>query len=590
MSTNQYERFLWNEIDLLHERATRRHTYMNHFVEMMTKYQQACSNFSNTIKNILSKNYLLSDELSVSWDTSMKSITKCFSIFSQIFQQTSDSIRTTITEPLTKNLAEHTQKEKDTYNTYSKTRTIYNNLKISLDKAHKEFEQRAKDCENLVYTSKKAKKNNSANPEQISKMETKATEALTNTSMCEEKYMNLITEANKARENETVLQKKTHNFYETSDIFYYSQIKGTLGFLVTSLKQIQSSINMEADDLTDKFNRLNLPADIKDFINKNKVDAKPDPNIESIPYIPCPELSNKTKVNIKGQDSGDFDLKCEVVNTFKKYLKNIKADFNMDEEKKKNNLRNLIDNLLKTETNALNSFSKKELEDLLTQLKEPVLKSYFLVYLSKVKSKGLIEKERLFNDLKEIIIYILKLSEEINDYETAQNCIILSQTLYMQDKANKTKKYIIDYIRDYNWLNTLQFWEGIIELMIQKEILKNDEINKNKDEKEQKSNARNIVFSQVFSYSNNMIEFNINKEDIISMVEKFCREFEIEKGMIDAIVDNVNNMVNNKIKRKIEEEEEKKKLEEEKKKEEEKNKKEGKEKVEVIKDYFGSDN
>lgn len=92
---------------------------------------------------------------------------------------------------------------------------------------------------------------------------------------------------------------------------------------------------MEADDLTDKFNRLNLPADIKDFINKNKVDAKPDPNIESIPYIPCPELSNKTKVNIKGQDSGDFDLKCEVVNTFKKYLKNIKADFNMDEEKKK---------------------------------------------------------------------------------------------------------------------------------------------------------------------------------------------------------------------------------------------------------------
>ena len=92
MSTNQYEIFLWNEIDLLHERATRRHTYMNHFVEMMTKYQQACSNFSNTIKNILSKNYLLSDELSVSWDTSMKSITKCFSIFSQILLSNKGSV------------------------------------------------------------------------------------------------------------------------------------------------------------------------------------------------------------------------------------------------------------------------------------------------------------------------------------------------------------------------------------------------------------------------------------------------------------------------------------------------------------------
>ena len=126
--------------------------------------------------------------------------------------------------------------------------------------------------------------------------------------------------------------------------------------------------------------------------------------------------------------------------------------------------------------------------------------------------------------------------------------------------------------------------------MIQKEIMKNEEINKNKDEKEQQSNAKNIVFSQVFSYSNNMIEFNLDKEDIIAMVEKFCREFDIDQTMVDSIVENVNNMVANKIKRKQEEEELNKKLEEEKKKEEEISKKEGQpKKVEVIKDYFGDD-
>ena len=590
MNTNQYELFLWNEIDLLHERDTRRHSYMNHFVEMMTKYNQACINFSCSIKNILVKNYKLSDEAAESWDASMKAISKCFNTFSQMFKQISDNIKTSILEPLTKSLSENSQKEKDAYDTYNKTRNIYNNLKLSLDKARKEFEQKAKDSENLVYTSKKAKKNNSGTPEQISKMETKATEALTSTAVIEEKYMNMLTDVNKARENETIIQKKAHNFYEASDIYYYSQIKGALGFFVTNLKQIQSSINVEAEELTDKFNKLNLPGDTKIFIDKNKVDARPDEKIEAIPYIPCPELSNKTKVNIKGQDSGDFDLKCEVVNTFKQYLKNIKADFNIDEEKKKNELRNLIDNLLKTEINALNAFTKKDLEELFTKLKEPVMKSYFLVYLSKVKSKGLIENEKLFNDLKEIILYILKLSEEGQDYETAQNCIILSQTLFMQNKINKHKKYLIDYIRDYKWLNTLKFWEGIIELMIQKEIVKNDEINKNKDEKEQKSNARNIVFSQVFSYSNNMIEFNINKDDIIEMVEKFCREFDIEKGVVDAIIENVNNMTNNKNNRNKEEEEKNKKIKEEKKKLEEKNKKEGKEKVEVIKDYFAADN
>ena len=112
--------------------------------------------------------------------------------------------------------------------------------------------------------------------------------------------------------------------------------------------------------------------------------------------------------------------------------------------------------------------------------------------------------------------------------------------------------------------------------MIQKEIMKNEEINKNKDEKELQSNIKNIVFSQVFSYSNNMIEFNINKEDInkivddiISMVEKFCREFEIDTAMVDSIVENVNNMTNNKIIRKEKEKEEEEKI---KKLEEEKNK------------------
>ena len=113
MSINQYESFLWNEIDLLHERDTRRHSYISHFVEMMTKFNQACINFSCSIKNILVKNYKLSDEEAESWDTSMKGITKCFNTFSQTFKQLSDNIKTTVIEPLNKGLSEHFQKEKD---------------------------------------------------------------------------------------------------------------------------------------------------------------------------------------------------------------------------------------------------------------------------------------------------------------------------------------------------------------------------------------------------------------------------------------------------------------------------------------------
>ena len=589
---NQYEQNLWNKIDFLHDRYHRQYTYMSHLMDIMTKYHQACSDFSKTIKNILSKNLSLSDDISSTWNNSMKSFTKCLSSHSQLFLQTSENIKTTIIEPITKNLSEHSLKEKESYNNYIKSRSMYNNSKNSLDKIHKEFDQRAKDCENLVYNAKKAKMHSTVPPEQIAKMEAKATESLANAAICEDKYMNILEEANKARENETLLQKKIHEFYETADDFYYNKIKGVIGFFITNLKQMQTSFNIDISDLTDKFNRLNLDTDTKEFIELNRTEEKPDSKIEFIPYRPAQEISNKSSVNKKSQESKDFDINCEVINTFKKVFKNIRTDLDMNEEKKKNNLRILIDNFLKTEKNILHVFSKQELEELLNQLNDPSMKSYFLLYLSKVKSKGLIESEKLFHELKEIFFYLLKTSEESTDFESAQNCIILCQRLYMVNKLKK-KVYLIDYIRDYNWLNSIEFWEGIIEYMIQKEILKNEEINKNKDEKEQQSNAKNIVFSQVFSYSNNMIDFNINKDDIISMVEKFCREFEIEQSMLDSIIENINAMENNKLIKKEkdkEEEEQNKKIEEEKKKEEEDIKKNGPKKVDVIKDYFSSDN
>ena len=584
----QYEQNLWNKIDLLHERYTRHHTYMIHLIEVLSKYHQACFEFSKTIKNILSKNYSMYDDTPSTFNNSMKSFIKTLSTHSQLFLQTSENIKTVITEPMLKSLNEHSQKEKDTYNTYSKSRYLYNNLKSSLDKIHKEFEQRAKESESLVYNSKKSKFYNLVNQEQLTKMEAKATEALTNTSICEEKYMNTLNETNKARENETLLQKKSHNFYENSDTYHYNQIKSLIGFFITSLKQMQTTINIEIIDLTDKFNRLNLNNDIKEFIDENKSDEKPDVNIEFIPYIPCPELTKRTNMNVKGEEMKDFDINYEVVNAFQKYLKNIRTDLNLDEEKKKNIMRNLIDHLLKTEDNSFNIFSKKDLEELLNKLQDPFMKSYFLLYISKVKSKGLIKSENLFQNLKEIFFFILKVSEENQDFDTTQNCISLCQTLYIENKLTKSKKYLIDFMLDYNWLNTMEFWEGIIEYKIEKEILKNEEINKDKDEKQLKSNAKNIVFSQVFSYSNNMVQFNINKEDIIAMVEKYCREFEIDNSMLNSIVENINNAVNNKILRKQKEKEEEEKIK--KLEEENKKKNEGQpEKVDIIKDYFSPD-
>ena len=40
------------------------------------------------------------------------------------------------------------------------------------------------------------------------------------------------------------------------------------------------------------------------------------------------------------------------------------------------------------------------------------------------------------------------------------------------------KNYILDGIRDNKWLSSFEFWEGVINKMIEREIKKNEEINK----------------------------------------------------------------------------------------------------------------
>ena len=137
---------------------------------------------------------------------------------------------------------------------------------------------------------------------------------------------------------------------------------------------------------------------------------------------------------------------------------------------------------------------------------------------------------------------ILDKAEKENNLDEAINCVILSQTYYCEQigkNGEMAKKYILDDIRDNKWLSSFEFWEGIIDLMIKKEIEKNERINKNKNEIDKKNNNNNIYFSQIFSYTNNMIEFNINKNEILDFVEKVCKKYELEFDLVNAIQMNV---------------------------------------------------
>ena len=543
-NTDLYEKNLWGKIDYLHERYHREHNHISNFLDMMSKFQNACIEFSKIITNVLNKNYILSESNTSTIYKSMENYYKLLSIHSQAFKDIFESIKINIL-PVTKSIYESFQKEKEMYNSYSKIRAIYNNNRINLDKMQKEFNQRGKECENLVYNAKKAKMFQTATHEQILKMEAKATEHLANTAVFEDKYVQALNETNKSRENEINSQKKLQNYYHNIDVDYYGKVKMMTGFFTSCLKRMYTSISTEIDALNEKYENISIEDDINEFIEKNKVETKPDEQIKFIPYKPAPEINGNSIFSSSSaiKENKDLEVSFEVIKVFQKLLRYIRKDLNMDEERKKNRLRILANKILRPGDNA--SFTDKEKTELFLFLKQPVYRNYYIIILSKQRTKGYQKSENLINDLCELFTYILDISEKEKDYDSALNCIILSQTYYCevinQQNNKKEKRYLVDGIKHNKWLTSVEFWDGILELMIEREIKKNENINQNKDEKEKKGNLNNIVFSQLFSYSNNMVEFNINKKDIQFLVEKYSKKYDIGKELYESIIGNINN-------------------------------------------------
>ena len=59
MEDLKYENELWGKVDFLHDRYKKKHLYVSNFIEIITKYQNACLNFSKSLSTIVNKNYQL---------------------------------------------------------------------------------------------------------------------------------------------------------------------------------------------------------------------------------------------------------------------------------------------------------------------------------------------------------------------------------------------------------------------------------------------------------------------------------------------------------------------------------------------------
>ena len=547
----QYVEKLWGKIDFLHEKTLKEHSNLNIFSEIITKYQQALTDFSKSIDNIKHKNADIVDakEKNNTIDLAITNFKQALKSHVDEFKECSNHMKKSIINPIIKTIDDKYTEEKELYYQYNKSKNLYNNSKINLEKARKEFEASAKICESNIFNMIQSKYQALNSEEDLVKYEERMKLSITSTKNLEDKYYKLLEDTNKARENEINKQKELLKFYQIINTDFYLKLNCIISYFIPMVKKMFTSILLSMDALDYRFKNINIQQDMNNFIEKNKTDFKRDDPIPFIPYTPEADLT-KNFAGIEKKELETLDINYQVISTMHQNFRDIRKDLNMIEEEKKYRLRFLCTQIFKIGPGI--SFNPKEKKELINLLKEPFYKSYFLVTLSKQRTKGRFQRsETLIKDLSDIIHNILDESQKNKDYESAKNCIILSQTFFHEKKNQKNqndikKIYLFDYIKNYKWLQSLDFWEGIIEHMIQNEIAKNEEVNKknnviNETQEDIKSRLSNIGFSQVLSYSNNMIEFKIEKKDITKIVDSFIKKYGIEESMAEAIYENIKN-------------------------------------------------
>ena len=221
-----------------------------------------------------------------------------------------------------------------------------------------------------------------------------------------------------------------------------------------------------------------------------------------------------------------------------------------------------------------NELTNEELADLEKLLSHHESRIILLQKLSDYRAKGKYYLDQRDFDL--LLKYFNIITNHIKaeaDYHCAEMIIIISQTYHLEilNKAKGTsrKKYIQDDLKKNEIFRDKNFWEEFLCYAINKEIMKTQRRDKKIMENKSSTDSKlsNVVFSQLLTIIDNMIEFGFSPEKTREIIEPKINYYKLN----DALKLTVNEVLNSK----IESEKKKKEEEKEQEQEQEQEKKEG---------------
>ena len=532
-----FEKALWNKYEFLHKRYKSKLECFDNTIEIFTKVLNSLKDQHKLLSILVSKNYSLYPGSDSSQSIAINLIKKELNINLAQVTSSMDLFKRTM-DQFKKTKEESKAKEKDAYNQFIKIITKYNDSKVILEKNKSKYYQSIKAAEMSLKSSKSMKVKNIDNSHDslvtIQKLEDKSKELLNESRKNYDKYIASLKEANKNREESIERQKQLIKLYqalEERDGELISNLLKVIYNRKVENYQGETDFLSEMDSAIKGINIANDNTIITKIYNSGE---KPDELIPLIQYEPQIDFD-------KASNTEEYKINHEVIKAMKTVFPDILPNFDLEQENQKQEMRELSKKIFITNI----PFNPDEKKKLLTYLEEKWSQTYFLIYLSKQRTKGKFARtQKLVKDLAEILNLILTSAEKRNDYEAARNCIILSQTYYYDEKdkeGNTRKKYLIEYILDFKWLRTPEFWRGIIEENIIAEAKKFMTLNPKepdlfkKDRKEACDRLSNICFSQLLPYANNMKEFFVDDRLIVKVIDEFVEKYQIQKEFADTI-------------------------------------------------------
>ena len=229
-------------------------------------------------------------------------------------------------------------------------------------------------------------------------------------------------------------------------------------FVLEKYQTTKKSKDSKKDKIEDKWKY------IKELTKKYKSDEIPDKALKLLDY----HLKHKGYLADPDTTPEEIDqtadLSEQIIKIFRKAIKDNYSDCPLQIQEAELEIPEIYQQFFNFQVEVTEDLKNK----LISLLKQDLsLYRQILIELGKYRANGkLFASEAHIQLIETLLIEILKISEQKEDYRSAKDCILLSQTYYVTEKETNKKIYAFEKIKKFKWVLSIKFWRNFLDKFI----------------------------------------------------------------------------------------------------------------------------